>query len=1164
VEDFWLADLDPDFRALIDDVAFYTYRQAQAQRGRAAHRVGITAQGVLRVLDAPDIPPHAVFAPGASYPFLLRHSSARGFDDDAIANGRGAALRLLRPVPDARSWQATRAQDLAGGLLDLVLVTGRFFLVRTARAFLRWITADDPAKRAMLAEMPVIAESLHELIRDPESFTALDYHSQVAFRFLATDGQEGLVRYRLTGPTERPDSAFLDRASLRLPLDYVPRRAEDVRSPRYLRDEFARRVRAREACYRLQVQLRLGSDGSDDAALDCTRPWPTERFPWRDVALLELDTLVDQPLAERVAYNPGHAPPELGLIRAESPDDLASIGHLRAIAYEISAAAREGRPLDPRVARGVEAVRRGAGLTRLTLREALTETALAFHPTRLAWMAGPPDETLVDVVRHGPLAEHVEAQRAILDHLRRGMTHQWPVSSVTPLQADLDEFFARLAELGNAAGLDRDLAALERVIGLYRPVYLELLSWDGRLRCRLMRGQEELIDYLADFTGFLRGDARVVDVQSRSGTTALGIVRFASVTLEGTAVILSEYAASLERASGSEPWRMQAGLEVDYDERQVDGPPAAAAAVTAYFDRLPAAQERDFKLGVALLGGLLVQAFEGTLGDEPARQATPARINGDGHAATPRSVCIIGAGAAGLTMARELQRAGHRVTVLERERRVGGKCRSVEIDGAAYDLGAHICGPMYRNVRALAEDVGCTFEPVAPTRGFDFARGVVVNEGGAVYDQRLRTRYLAARQAEFSAGDSGSLERMSPGLAAPVSSWLANNGLEALADAGLGYTACGYGFLDQPDLPALYLARFLDMAGLFPSGASGMASVDRWTIAGGFEELWRRVASGLRDVRLGVDVVEVRRDASGVHVRTTDGVLDFDDMVLACPLDRALDVLDASPIERALFGLIRHVDYSTTLCSIRDLPRQGMYIIKQQDSAAARAGHCTTFLHRYRGSDVYALYAYNPPSGDPGDALALLADDMARAGGTLRVIHARKHWTHFPHVTTSDVRDGFFTQVAALQGVRNTYYLGAVLAFDLVECVVAHARDIAARCFAPPVGAATPVSGARADSTTPHGPDVSARPTGDAPLAPGSIGEFLLAELAGKLHVPVSALRPSQTWDELGLDSLALVSVLARLSDRLGWQVTPSLVIEYPTIGALADFLESEAAAPIG
>jgi len=66
-------------------------------------------------------------------------------------------------------------------------------------------------------------------------------------------------------------------------------------------------------------------------------------------------------------------------------------------------------------------------------------------------------------------------------------------------------------------------------------------------------------------------------------------------------------------------------------------------------------------------------------------------------------VVIIGAGATGLTAARQLALAGRGVVVLEREPHVGGLATSLRVDGFALDFAGHRWVPKTRRVRDLLE-----------------------------------------------------------------------------------------------------------------------------------------------------------------------------------------------------------------------------------------------------------------------------------------------------------------------------------------------------------------------------------------------------------------------------------------------------------------------------
>lgn len=70
------------------------------------------------------------------------------------------------------------------------------------------------------------------------------------------------------------------------------------------------------------------------------------------------------------------------------------------------------------------------------------------------------------------------------------------------------------------------------------------------------------------------------------------------------------------------------------------------------------------------------------------------------------SVAVIGAGWAGMAAAAELARAGTRVTVFESARHLGGRARTVEIEGKALDNGQHIMIGAYRETLRLMRMVG--------------------------------------------------------------------------------------------------------------------------------------------------------------------------------------------------------------------------------------------------------------------------------------------------------------------------------------------------------------------------------------------------------------------------------------------------------------------------
>ncbi|MEI6179226.1 MAG: FAD-dependent oxidoreductase [Chloroflexales bacterium] len=73
-------------------------------------------------------------------------------------------------------------------------------------------------------------------------------------------------------------------------------------------------------------------------------------------------------------------------------------------------------------------------------------------------------------------------------------------------------------------------------------------------------------------------------------------------------------------------------------------------------------------------------------------------------------VVVIGAGVAGLAAARHLRAAGVRVTLIERGAVVGGRVRTVEVEGCRIELGAEFLASFYTRTLALIGELGLTHE----------------------------------------------------------------------------------------------------------------------------------------------------------------------------------------------------------------------------------------------------------------------------------------------------------------------------------------------------------------------------------------------------------------------------------------------------------------------
>jgi oxygen-dependent protoporphyrinogen oxidase len=117
-----------------------------------------------------------------------------------------------------------------------------------------------------------------------------------------------------------------------------------------------------------------------------------------------------------------------------------------------------------------------------------------------------------------------------------------------------------------------------------------------------------------------------------------------------------------------------------------------------------------------------------------------------------RHVVVVGAGIAGLAAAFRLQRAGCRVTVLEKDDRVGGRMSTIEHDGYRIDAGASVLMSNYTRMLRLISDAGLTSDIQATSDLIGFMSDSTVHRFRAHARRDLLTSRFLSPRAKLSAG----------------------------------------------------------------------------------------------------------------------------------------------------------------------------------------------------------------------------------------------------------------------------------------------------------------------------------------------------------------------------------------------------------------------------
>jgi catalase len=297
---------------LITVNAFFT-------RGRMSHENGVVARGRVKLVDDPRFPKHPFFSTGREFPCRMRHASV-SYRDDAALVVRGTGLKFADTDYESP--------------LDLLMNTGATAPFYNAWTFVQFmyltIRGRNPHAIPYMKKYPLAARGVQvSLRRDPASFALMSYYSKTPFLFDAEDGVPRYVKFRMLPEHDGPESGIPDVKCLQRPWEQQALPGE-LRSQRYLRDEYRERIEREGASYRLEIQLHeVHPEDDRDLILNASIAWDDPTHPWYELGTVEIDEVLSFEEGNRSRFTPSNHPPSMGFIKPLSIHDPPSLDLLR-------------------------------------------------------------------------------------------------------------------------------------------------------------------------------------------------------------------------------------------------------------------------------------------------------------------------------------------------------------------------------------------------------------------------------------------------------------------------------------------------------------------------------------------------------------------------------------------------------------------------------------------------------------------------------------------------------------------------------------------------------------------------------------------------------------------------------------------------------------------
>ena len=445
-------------------------------------------------------------------------------------------------------------------------------------------------------------------------------------------------------------------------------------------------------------------------------------------------------------------------------------------------------------------------------------------------------------------------------------------------------------------------------------------------------------------------------------------------------------------------------------------------------------------------------------------------------------ICIIGGGPAGLSAAMYLQQKGYmNYTVLEKLDHVGGKCHSPYYNGRRYEMGAIMGVPSYYAVHDVEEFCGITHDGPKLNRNYKNLKGEVIEpfepkknilkiprllamkKQLKKFGELLETKYKGYDVNGHRGVAEGRYDgyAVTPGrekisgtnpnlkdLAMPFKDFCEMNGVPLVQDIWIGpFTSFGYGYFDE--IPAAYVLKYLDF-----QTCMNFVKINLWTWKEGTQYIWEQLDAHLANhARLNCDITDVTRKDGKVYVTVNGEVEEYDKIIVTAPLQFLPDYFDATEEEKELFSKIDYERYDVLAVETEPEhhPEISYYIF--DNMTPERYGHLMVYYRRWRDTvdqviTTYALRNHKGKKTYKKEACKkIVLNDLKKMGNDASKVVNEASWYYFPHVFSEDYAAGWYDKVEAMQGNKNTYYAGEVMAFGDMDETAEYSRELVDRFF---------------------------------------------------------------------------------------------------------------------
>lgn len=400
-------------------------------------------------------------------------------------------------------------------------------------------------------------------------------------------------------------------------------------------------------------------------------------------------------------------------------------------------------------------------------------------------------------------------------------------------------------------------------------------------------------------------------------------------------------------------------------------------------------------------------------------------------------IAVIGGGASGLSVSYYLQKNGHRVTLYEKDNRLGGKCFSLMYKNHIYEMGCIFGASSHPNLINLMEEININIENAYLYRTFYNEEAEKTSQVPDSQMDQFANEYK--KFALICKGFENSI--LSPGIAylpaemsLPFNKWCLGKELYLIPQCiAPAFTAFGYGNLDI--IPTAYVLKHLDLKTL-----SGFIGIRKHIIfESGMEKTFSSLANYIDDIRLSTRVKKIKT-GDCIRVETNYGIEKYDALILTIlPTESMLEDTE----RKKLIQKYNYIPFNVFAYTIDKTPSTNIYFPHYFN----KDSHVFSICNLHPNLENGLITAYTTGSLPIKNYTDIVKKDLLNANIPVKNLFFSKKWRNFPHVSSEDIFNGFYEKMESIQGRDGIYCAGGLMSFSNLDRLIQYSDYLVDKHF---------------------------------------------------------------------------------------------------------------------